>query len=225
MEIRKEPVKALPEPTLRRFPKYLQLLKRLKIENIRYIASNMIADELGLDSIQVRKDLSLTGIIGKPKLGFDLDELTQSLFHSLNWDNINEAFLVGAGSLGNAIMGYKNISAYGFKIIAAFDNDASKIGSIMNNIEILPIENLTDMIVSMNINIGVITTPEETAQQIANLMISGGIKAIWNFAPVHLKVPENIIIENAQLSQSLGVLTHKLAVVMKSHSSLPAKEN
>jgi len=81
----------------------------------------------------------------------------------------------------------------------------------MNNIEILPIEKLTNMISRMHINIGVITTPAETAQQIANLMISGGIKAIWNFAPVHLKVPENIIIENEQLSQSLGVLTHRLA--------------
>jgi redox-sensing transcriptional repressor len=218
MEIQEKTIKAVPEPTLRRFPKYIQLLKRLKSENIRYISSNAIADELGLDSIQVRKDLSLTGTIGKPKLGFDLDELNHALLHTLNWDNINDAFLVGAGSLGNAIMGYKNFSSYGFNIIAAFDNDSSKIGSIMNNIEILPIEKLNDMIVRMHINIGVITTPAETAQQIANLMISGGIKAIWNFAPVHLKAPEDIIIENAQLSQSLGVLTHKLAEKLKLQS-------
>jgi len=218
MEILEKTLKAVPEPALRRFPKYIQLLKRLKNENIRFIPSNSIADELGLDSIQVRKDLSLTGSVGKPKLGFDLDELMQALLHTLNWDNINDAFLVGAGSLGNAIMGYKNFSSYGFNIITAFDNDSSKIGSIMNNIEILPIEKLTDMIVRMHINIGVITTPAETAQQIANLMITGGIKAIWNFAPVHLKAPEDIIIENAQLSQSLGVLTHKLAEKLKLQS-------
>jgi redox-sensing transcriptional repressor len=218
MEIQEKTIKAVPEPTLRRFPKYIQLLKRLKNENIRYISSNTIADEFGLDSIQVRKDLSLTGTIGKPKLGFDLDELTQALLHTLNWDNINDAFLVGAGSLGNAIMGYRNFSSYGFNIIAAFDNDSSKIGSIMNNIEILPIEKLNDMIVRMHINIGVITTPAETAQQITNLMITGGIKAIWNFAPVHLKAPLDIIIENAQLSQSLGVLTHKLAEKLKLQS-------
>ena len=215
MEILEKAPKAVPEPTLRRFPKYIQLLKRLKSENIRFISSTMISEELGLDSIQVRKDLSLTGVVGKPKLGFELDELMQSLLHTLNWDNINDAFLVGAGSLGNAIMGYKNFNSYGFNIIAAFDNDSSKIGSIMNNIEILPIEKLNDMITRMHINIGVITTPAETAQQIANLMITGGIKAIWNFAPVHLKAPEDIIIENAQLSQSLGVLTHKLAEKMK----------
>lgn len=218
MEILEKAPKAVPEPTLRRFPKYIQLLKRLKSENIRFISSTMISEELGLDSIQVRKDLSLTGVVGKPKLGFDLDELMQALLHTLNWDNINDAFLVGAGSLGNAIMGYRNFSSYGFNIIAAFDNDSSKIGSIMNNIEILPIEKLSDMIKRMHINIGVITTPAETAQQIANLMITGGIIAIWNFAPVHLKVPEDIIIENAQLSQSLGVLTHKLAEKMKLNS-------
>jgi redox-sensing transcriptional repressor len=210
-------LKVIPEPTLRRFPKYIQLLKRLRNENIRYISSITIADELDLDSIQVRKDLALTGAIGKPKLGFDLDELNQALLHILNWDNINDAFLVGAGSLGNAIMGYKNFTSYGFSVIAAFDNDAAKIGSIINNIEILPIEKLTDMIGIMHINIGVITTPAETAQQTANMMIAGGIKAIWNFAPVHLKAPEKVIIENAHLSQSLGLLTYKLAEKLKSN--------
>ena len=100
MEISEKSPKAVPEPTLRRFPKYIQLLKRLKSENIRFISSTMISEELGLDSIQVRKDLSLTGVVGKPKLGFDLDELMQALLHTLNWDNINDAFLVGAGSLG-----------------------------------------------------------------------------------------------------------------------------
>jgi redox-sensing transcriptional repressor len=215
METLGKTLKVIPEPTLRRFPKYIQLLKRLRNENIRYISSITIADELDLDSIQVRKDLALTGAIGKPKLGFDLDELNQALLHILNWDNINDALLVGTGSLGNAIMGYKNFASYGFSIIAAFDNDAAKIGSIINNIEILPIEKLTDMIGIMHINIGVITTPAETAQQTANLMIAGGIKAIWNFVPVHLKAPEEIIIENANLSQSLGLLTYKLAEKLK----------
>jgi len=137
MEILEKAPKAVPEPTLRRFPKYIQLLKRLKSENIRFISSNAIADELGLDSIQVRKDLSLTGTIGKPKQGFDLDDLTQALLHTLNWDNINDAFLVGAGSLRNAIMGYKNFSSYGFNIIAAFDNDSSKIGSSRSSLALM----------------------------------------------------------------------------------------
>ena len=209
-------IKAVPEPTLRRLPKYIHLLTKLKRENVEFVSSNTISDELGLDSIQVRKDLSLTGIVGKPKLGFNLDELIQSIHHTLNWDNINDAFLVGAGSLGAAIMGYATFRTYGLNIIAAYDNDIDKIGTQLNGVEILPLEKLTGMIQRMHVNIGVITTPGEEAQHIADMMVEGGIKAIWNFAPVHIKVPDTVIIENVQLSQSLGVLTHKLAEKLKS---------
>jgi redox-sensing transcriptional repressor len=211
MENSEKTIKSVPEPTLRRLPKYIHLLKKLKKENVKYVSSNTIADELGLDSIQVRKDLSLTGIVGKPKLGFDLDELTQSLLHTLNWDNIKDAFLVGLGRLGSAILGYQTFRAYGLNIIAAFDNDPEKIGKTINGVEVLPVEKLPDMIRRMHINIGVITVPADDAQEIVDKMAEGGILAIWNFAPVHLKAPKEIIIENAQLSQSLGVLTHKLA--------------
>ncbi len=211
-------LKIIPEPTLRRLPKYIHLLSRLKRENIKQVSSNLIADELGLDSIQVRKDLTVTGIIGKPKIGFDLDELLAALNHTLNWDNNVDAFLVGAGSLGSAIIGYKNFTSYGLNIVAAFDNDPSKLETIVNGIEILPIEKLGDMITRMHINIGVLTVPPEAAQHTAEIMIEAGIIAIWNFAPIHLKVPSDIIVENAQLSHSLGVLTHKLAERMKRKS-------
>lgn len=208
-------IKMISEPTLRRFPKYIHLLKRIKNESNNYISSTTIAEELGLDSIQVRKDMAITGVIGKPKLGFDIDELIQSITHILNWDNVTDAFLVGAGSLGSAILGYKNFDAYGLNIIAAFDNDPSKIGTVLNGIEVLPIEKLGDMIERMHINIGVITSSPESAQKIADIMVNAGITAIWNFAPRHLKLPSNIIVENAQLSYSLGVLTHKLAKQIK----------
>lgn len=207
--------KMIPEPTLRRFPKYIHLLKRLQNESTNFISSTTIAEELGLDSIQVRKDMAITGVIGKPKLGFAIDELIQSLTHILNWDNVTDAFLVGAGSLGSAILGYKNFDVYGLNIIAAFDNDPSKIRTVVNGVEVLPIEKLGDMIERMHINIGVITSTPESAQKIAETMVNAGITAIWNFAPRHLKLPSNIIVENAQLSYSLGVLTHKLAQKIK----------
>ncbi len=218
MKIDEKSLKIIPEPTLRRLPKYIHLLNRLKRENIKQVSSNLIADELELDSIQVRKDLTVTGIIGKPKIGFDLDELLAALNHTLNWDNNVDAFLVGAGSLGSAIIGYKNFTSYGLNIVAAFDNDPSKLETIVNGIEILPIEKLADMITRMHINIGVLTVPPEAAQQTAEIMIEAGIIAIWNFAPIHLKVPPDVIVENAQLSHSLGVLTHKLAERMKRNS-------
>ena len=208
-------VKALSERTLRRLPRYIEILKRLKSEKIEFASSNMIADELGLDSIQVRKDLAATGVIGKPKLGFAIDELIFGIKHTLNWDNQTDAFLVGAGSLGSAILGYKTFSDHGLNIIAAFENEPSKVGEIINHITVLPIEKLSDMAYRMKVHIGVITVPAGEAQKVADMMIEGGIKAIWNFAPVHLKVPDFVIVENAQLSHSLGVLTHKLAESLK----------
>ena len=213
-------IMGIPEHTLRRIPKYIDLLKRLKSSNIKYISSKTIADKLNLDSIQVRKDLAITGTIGRPKLGFELDELIKALIHTLNWDNLNDAFLVGAGSLGSALIGYKSFASCGLNIVAAFDTDNGKVGTRINDIEILPVEKLSDMITRMHINIGILTVPEEDAQEIAELMVEGGISAIWNFAPTHLKLPKNIIVENAQLTQSLGVLTHKLANKLKSETEL-----
>jgi redox-sensing transcriptional repressor len=201
----------IPEPTLRRIPKYIDLLKRLKNSDIKYISSKTIADKLNLDSIQVRKDLAITGTIGRPKVGFELDELITALIHTLNWDNLNDAFIVGAGSLGAALIGYKGFASCGLNIVAAFDNDEKKAGQLINGIEILSVDKLSDMIRRMHINIGILTVPEEDAQFIAEEMVAAGISAIWNFAPTHLKLPRGIIVENAQLTQSLGVLTHKLA--------------
>ncbi|MGD8781812.1 MAG: redox-sensing transcriptional repressor Rex [Ignavibacteria bacterium] len=205
----------IPEPTLRRLPKYVHLLERWKKEDKQYVSSSMVADELGLDSIQVRKDLSFAGLTGKPKIGFELNELLPAIKHILNWDNIEEAFLVGVGSLGEAILGYQNFKNYGLNIIAAFDNNPKKIGKKRSSVEILNVDKLLDLTKRMHINIGIITVPANVAQQTADIMIEGGMTAIWNFAPVHLKVPENIIVENAQLSLSLGVLTHKLSTKMK----------
>jgi len=210
----------IPEPTLRRLPKYIDLLKGLQTTKVKYVSSNFIADKLNLDSIQVRKDLAITGIIGKPKLGFDLDELIRSLNHTLNWDNLNDAFLVGFGSLGSAIIGYRAFSSNGLNIVAAFDNDPDKVGKTVNGIEILPVTKLAEMIHRMKINIGILTVPAENAQAIAEIMAKSGITAIWNFAPIHLKAGKDVIVENALLTQSLGVLTHKLAIKLKKDSKL-----
>jgi len=204
-------LKVIPEPTLRRLPKYIDLLTSLEKENIKNVSSSMIAEKLGLDSIQVRKDLNITGAIGKPKVGFELEELLASLKRTLNWDNITDAFLIGVGSLGSAIIGYKSFTSYGLNIVAAFDNDPSKTGTMVNGVEILPIEKLEDMIKRMHIHIGVLTVPAESAQHIAEIMIDAGLLAIWNFAPVCLKVPCDIIVENTDFFQSLGVLTYKLS--------------
>ena len=212
----------IPEPTLRRLPKYIHVLERWGKAGQEFVSSSMIANELELDSIQVRKDLSFAGLTGKPKVGFELKELVAALHHILNWDNKEDAFLVGMGSLGEAILGYQNFKRYGLNIIAAFDIDKNKIGARQAGVDIFDLDKLHDLTQRMHINIGIITVPAEAAQNVADIMVDGGITAIWNFAPIHLKVPDNIIVEHAQLSLSLAVLTHKLSSKMRTQEAVPA---
>ncbi len=200
-----------PLPTLKRLPRYLHILQDLKAKGIKQVSATIIAEELGIDSIQVRKDLSTTGIIGKPKIGFELNELIDHIVHFLNWDNMTDAFLVGLGGLGKAILGYDNFKNYGLNIVAAFDTDPELLDTKVHCVGVFDIKKLEDLAQRMKIHIGVLTVPVSAAQEVAEKMVAGGIKAIWNFAPVKLKLPDNIIIENVFLSQSLGVLTHRLA--------------
>ncbi len=208
IEIKTKPT---PEPTLRRLPKYLNLLTKLKEENVVEVSSTLIANELGLDPTQVRKDIQYTGIEGKPKTGFFIDDLIKAIRTFLNWDNTTDAFLVGVGSLGTAMLGYKQFKLHGINFVAAFDNDPNKIGNYIHGIPVLPIEKLTNLASRMKVHIGVLTVPASVAQTIADMMVAGGILAIWNFAPTHIKVPDNVIVENAQLTHSLAVLTRKLS--------------
>ncbi|MBL1211731.1 MAG: redox-sensing transcriptional repressor Rex [Ignavibacteriae bacterium] len=204
-----------PIPTIRRLPKYIHMLKRLKIENVLYVSATTIAHELKIEPILVRKDLSITGIIGKPKVGFEVEELIASITQFLNWNNTEDAFIIGVGALGEAILGYSGFKDYGLNIIAGFDIDKKKIGKKIFGVEILPLDSLEDLIKRMHINIGVLTVPASESQEICDSMVSSGIKAIWNFSPIALQVPDEVILENVHLSQSLAVLTHKLAKKLK----------
>ncbi len=207
-------------PTLRRLPKYLMLLQILEQQNVIYVSTTLIANELGIESIQVRKDLEVTGVIGKPKLGFIVSDLIQGIIRFLNWDNRRDAFLVGVGALGSAILGYKGFREYGLDIIAAFDNDPGKIGKIIHETEILDIAKLANLIERMKVRLAVLTVPAAFAPEISDTMISAGIKAIWNFAPCHIKARPGIVIENVSLSQSLGVLTHRLSKMEQNYSEV-----
>lgn len=208
-------LKSVPEPTLRRLPIYLQLLKELQIAGRTEISTTHIATDLRLDPTQVRKDLAYTEIVGKPKVGYDIEVLIQAIEDFLNWNNLTDAFLAGAGNLGQALIGYEGFRKYGVNIIAAFDTDINKIDQEIHGISVLPVEKLPDLAQRMHIHIGILTVPAEQAQKTAELMIQGGIKAIWNFAPVSLKVPEEIIVENAGFTTSLAVLTRRLAEKLK----------
>lgn len=204
-----------PEPTLRRLPSYHRFLKHLQHEGRGLVSCTHIAHDLSLDPTQVRKDLAVTGIVGKPKVGYEVPVLIAAIESFLGWDNAQEAFLVGAGSLGTALLGYEGFKGHGLNIIAAFDVAEGKVGQKLHGKAIMPLHKLPNLAARMHVHLGIITTPAEGAQQAADLMIEGGIRAIWNFAPVSLKVPAGVIVENVQLSSSLAVLSNKLREVLR----------
>ncbi|MEN8907441.1 MAG: redox-sensing transcriptional repressor Rex [Clostridiales bacterium] len=200
----------IPEPSLRRLPLYYDFLKRLETSDIKFISCTEIAQNLGFNPIQVRKDIEYTEIIGRPKVGYNIKELKLSIKDFLGWNNSKDAFLIGAGHLGIALLGYRGFMNSGINIISAFDNDPKKIDSIFFGKKIFNVSILGQLINRMNIKLCIITVPAPSAQSIVDIAIKSGVKVIWNFAPCILNVPDTIFIKNENLTSSLAILTRKL---------------
>jgi redox-sensing transcriptional repressor len=196
---------------LNRLPQYHHYLSQLYTNGIKQISCSVIGRDLSLVPVQVRKDLQFTGIVGKPKTGYSVAELLRAIETFLGWNNVNEAFLVGVGNLGTALLGHERFSSFGLRIVAAFDTDPDKIGQWIHDKAVLPLEKLADLSQRMSVHLGIITAPGEVAQGIADEMVKGGIQAIWNFAPGRIKVPPNILVRNEDLYSSLASLSWKLA--------------
>ncbi len=205
-------VASVPEPTLRRLPSYYHYLVRLQEHGHEMVSATQMGEDLGVHHTQVRKDLACTGSQGRPKVGHRVQDLIAAIENFLNWNNTSDAFLVGVGHMGTALLGYAGFERAGVKIVAAFDSSPELIGKKVQDIPVIGMEKFTDLVKRMHIRIGIITVPGDHAQMIANLMIESGIEAIWNFAPVVLDVPGDIIVENVALYSSLAVLSRRLAV-------------
>jgi redox-sensing transcriptional repressor len=208
-------IKGIPEPTLRRLPNYCQVLHRLAREGVARVSCTQIGNELNLDPTQVRKDLALAGAVGRPKVGYETEALFQQMEDFLGWNNARDAVLVGVGSLGTALLGYRPFNRYGVNIVAAFDTNPMKQGSEVHGIPVFPLLKLPNLLERMKVHIGILTVPAEQAQPVCDLMIMTGIRALWNFAPTALTVPDGIIVQNENLFNSLGVLSSKLTALLR----------
>ncbi|MBP7310180.1 MAG: redox-sensing transcriptional repressor Rex [Candidatus Cloacimonetes bacterium] len=202
---------AIPILTLKRLPRYLELLYKYQKEGTTSISATKIADATQVHMTQVRKDLAYTGAVGVPKIGHQVDKLILAIQACLNWNDASSCFLVGVGNLGKALMGYQELSLKGIKIIAAFDNDPLLADTELHGIRIIPLNKFENLLSRMHVHIGILTVPSESAQEIADMMVAGGIIAIWNFTPIKLKVPKEIIVENVDMSSSLAVLSRRVA--------------
>ena len=203
-------VTALSQGTLQRLPQYLIMVK----SEARLGHTGITADELGsvikVSASQVRHDLSSCGISRAPGESYDVHELTVAIEHALGYDDISNAVIVGAGQLGRALLSYTNYSEYGVDVIAGFDADDSMVGREIGGRPILSVKRLSSLCRRMKVHIGIITVPASHAQEVCDRLIEGGVQAIWNFAPVHLRVPEGIIVKNEIIAVSLGELSRQL---------------
>ncbi|MCX8013443.1 MAG: redox-sensing transcriptional repressor Rex [Rectinema sp.] len=194
-------------PSIRRLPSYLHIIRAFQRTGEQYISGTWIANELNLEPIQVRKDLAITGIAGKPKKGYPVDQLIAAIEHYLGWDVEQSAIIVGAGNLGSALTGYQEFRNHGLKIIAAFDSDPEKIGKTIHGIEIFPLEQLERIVRERGIHLAILTVPSPYAQSSCDAIVGAGIKAIWNFTNVKLKVPEHVIVQREDLSSGYAILS------------------
>ncbi len=204
---------------LYRMPYYIQQLRVLQEQKVETVSAPKIAELLNLNEVQVRKDFAAVySAKGKPKMGFIVSDLLASMEELLGYNNSDEAVIVGAGSLAQAIMAQEGFQDYGLKIVAAFDTDTDRIGTDINGIKVLEADKISNLCRRMKIHIGIITVPAYRAQVVCDQLVAGGVLAIWNFAPVHLSVPDHILVQNENLAASLAVLTSHLKQALKSES-------
>ncbi|MBL4561093.1 MAG: redox-sensing transcriptional repressor Rex [Bacteroidales bacterium] len=203
-------IQAVPEPTIRRMPSYLAYAEGLFRKGQQFVSSTQIANYMNIDPTQVTKDLSYTTIVGKTRVGYEVKALVDVLSEFLGFTIMDNAFLVGAGSLGSALLHDSGLSHFGLNIVAAFDVNSSTIGKKINDIEVYHIDQFRDLSQELNVVMGIITVPAENAQTVADLMVAWGIKAIWNFTPARIKVPEYIIVQNTTLYSNLAIIFNKL---------------
>lgn len=200
----------VPEPTIRRLPTYLFLLKQLRNQGVMNISAPKIGKQLKYDSTQVVKDLAYTNVSGKPRVGYNVFEVIQALEEFLGFNRPNDAFLIGTGKLGSALMAYQGVRDLGVKVLAGFDTSPDKVGKQIEGVFVLHMDKLQEMINRLHVSIAILTVSEEAAQKVCDQLVSYGIKAIWNLTPVYLNAPDDVIIQNTSMYSNVAVMLNKL---------------
>lgn len=193
---------------IRRLPKYYRYLGELLDKDVNRISSQELSNITGFTASQIRQDLNNFGGFGQQGYGYNVEELYKQLGKILGLERTYKAVLVGAGNLGQAVANYKGFEDAGFRLLALFDKNPKVIGLKIRDIEILDVDLVEEFISKNGIDIGIITTPKEQAQEVADRFIKSNIKGIWNFAPLDLKVPEDVVVENVHLNESLFILSY-----------------
>lgn len=200
----------VPEPTLRRLPWYLAFVKLLRGKGETFVSSTQIAKEINVDSSQVAKDLSYVKVSGKTRVGYEIDALIDVLEDFLGFNSQHKAFIFGVGSLGGALLQDSGLSQYGVDIVAGFDILDNLTDKTVNGIPVFHINEFEAKQKEYNATIGILTVPVGNAQEITDKVIAGGIKALWNFTPFRIRVPEHIVVQNTSMYAHLAVMYNRL---------------
>ena len=199
---------SIPKATLGRLPQYLEYLRSLP--EIRHtISATAIARALSLGDVQVRKDLAAVSDAGKPKIGYEVDKLITDIESHLGYERLTSAVLVGAGKLGRALLDYDGFEDFGVKIVAGFDCNETVLKNGAK--DILPISGIGAYCREHDIKLGIITVGGGSAQDVCDKLVQSGIEAIWNFAPVTLKVPNGVLLKQENLALSLAYLNNQIS--------------
>ncbi len=200
----------IPEPTLRRLPLYLAYIKLLKKQGETHVSSTQIGEKIYVSSTQIAKDLSYVDASGKTRVGYELDSLIETLEEILGFSSKHKAVLFGVGSLGAALLADSGLEQYSLKIEAGFDVNQAVINRSIGEIPVYHSDEFIERNKIIKAEIGVLTVPSEIAQQVADYMIEGGIRGIWNFTPFRIRVPENIVLQNTSMYADLAVMFNRL---------------
>ena len=206
--------KKISKAVLKRLPSYLAYLKSLPEGTATHISATALANALGMGEVQVRKDLAMVSDGGRPKVGYLREALIDDIEQFLGYDNTTDAVIIGAGKLGQALMGYKGFQEYGLNILAAFDR-SPKMEKTEEGKPVYNIDKLEKFCRDNKVLMAIITVPGEAAQEVCDRLIGCGIKAIWSFAPAHLEVPSNILVQYENMATSLAVLSMHLQTHIK----------
>ena len=204
-------MKILNTPTIRRMPTYLHRLFRLRMSGQEWVSCAELAQYMNIPHIVVRKDIAMTALPGNKRHGFKVNELIDAILRLLGWDKTSSATLIGAGSLGAALLGFDDFQSYNFRIESVFDSSPDKIGRSIHGHEVYDLADIRKRLKFAPPKVGIICVPAVGAQLVADILISLGIKYIWNFSNVCLNVPPGVIVQREVIAGGLAVLSAKIS--------------
>jgi redox-sensing transcriptional repressor len=200
----------IPRSILERLVQYHQIALGAGEDGNENLSSGFLSEILNVDETLVRKDMASVGIVGKPRVGYSTGQIINKLEETMGLSKNTDAVLIGCGGIGSALLRYTGFRKYGLRIAAAFDSDYQKVNQRIGDYVILPMEKCRSVINTFRVKVAILAVPAGVAQETADWLVKRGVLAIWNFAPIHLKVPEGIVVRNENLALGLAELIHRL---------------